>query len=189
MQNHRMLKHILAMTAALALSISAARGDPTDERLKKLHDLYQCPIFAYLVAIHRTSLDFDNRYLIVTIDHRVDERFYAQCAFEDQDRRMHCEVSSPFFNKVMTPYFRGDRLKLVRALGFHHRPKDNYYQKRDARSFKSLYRIAGLLVETVGQLFSMEPKEGLTYEAPLVKARPADAVEGSGFCAPMISAR
>jgi hypothetical protein len=184
-----MSNRILATALSMAMFVSSVSAASTDDRLKKLHDLYQCPIFAYLVAIHRTPLNDDNRYLIVTIEHRIDDRFYAQCAFESQDRRMHCEVSSPFFNPVMKPYFKGDRLKLIKALGYRSRRNDNYYQKRDAQSLTSLYQIAGLLVDTVGRVFDMEADEGLKYEAPLVKLPPRDGVAGSSLCAPMTSAR
>ena len=183
-----MIKRIVASLLTFMMSLSTVRADTDDDRLKKLHDLYQCPIFSYLVAIHRQPLVRENRYLSLEIAHRVDHRFYAQCAFEDEDRRMHCEVSSPFFNKVMTPYFRGDRLKIVKALGYRRQPKDNYYQKRDAQDLRSLFQIAGLLIETEGRLFDMEPDEGLNYDAPLVIGRPTDVTEG-GFCAPMISQR
>jgi hypothetical protein len=184
-----MSNRILATAPSIAMSISSASAASTDDRLKKLHELYQCPVFAYLVAIHRTPLNYDNRYLIVTIEHRIDERFYAQCAFENQDRRMHCEISSPFFNAVMKPYFKGDRLTLIKALGYRSRHKDNYYQKRDAQSFKSLYEIAGLLIDTLGRVFDMEADEGLKYEAPLVKQAPDRGVEGSSLCAPLTSAK
>lgn len=183
-----MAKHILATTFAILLIITSARADSNDERLRRLHDLYQCPIFSYLMAIHHAAINLQNRYLVLVIDHRVDERFYAQCAFEKQDRRMHCEVSSPHFNDV-TQYFRGEHLAIVKSLGYRARKNDNFYQKRDARGPEALYQIAGLLINTLGKVFDMQPDEGLIYDAPLVKRSPENGIEGSKFCAPTISLR
>lgn len=186
-----MPKHLAAAILFAIALIHQARADSADDRLKKLHELYQCPIFAYLVAIRHvpTPTRLDNRFLIVTIDHRVDQRFYAQCAFENLDRTLHCEISSPYFNEVMRPYFRGDRLEQVKALGYRARRKDNYFQKRDARSLAALYDAAGLLIDTLGRVFDMAPEEGLIYEAPLVKGQPPDVTEPGSPCAPLISAR
>ncbi len=153
-----------------------AFADKTDDRITALQERYRCPIFAYLAAIHQTPtpLRLDNRFLIVTIDHRIDQRFYAQCAFDDLDRKMLCEVSSPFFNPDLQPYFTGTRLEQVQALGYLPRAQDNYFQWRDATTSNALYDIAGLLVKTVGYIFDMQPEEGLIFEAPLVTTKPTD---------------
>jgi len=185
-----MAKHILATTLAILLITTSARADSNDERLRRLHDLTQCPIFAYLAAIHRAPINIDNRYLVVIINHRGDQRFYAQCAFEKRDHRMHCEVSSPYFNPGMYQYFQGEHLKSVKSLGYRRRVNDNYYQKRNARRPEAIYDIAGLLIDTLGRVFDMQPEEGLIYEAPLVKQLPAiSGADGSKLCAPMISLR
>ena len=183
---------LLAILIACSLRLAPrAFADPTTDRIAALLDLYRCPVFAYLVAIHKTPTitRLDNRFLIVEIGHRIDHRYYAQCAFDDLDRKMICEVSSPVFNPELRPYFKGARLKRVKALGYRARRKDNYFQWRDARTPDALYAIAGLLVETLGYAFDMRPEEGLTYEAPLVPTKPDPPREAFSRCAPAISLR
>lgn len=186
MRNCRTLLLSLAVPLLIgAFFASPAFADATLDRIAALQERYRCPIFAYLAAIHKTPTPQrrDNRFLIIAINHRIDERYYAQCAFDDLDRKMICEVSSPFFNPELQPYFKGARLKRVTALGYHPRHKHNYFQWRDARTCDALYKIAGLLVETVGYIFDMQPDEGLIYEAPLVKTKSEQPVEGRGGCA------
>lgn len=188
--------NILQRAVATVLLVSAAAGvanaNADDDRIAALQAKYRCPIFDYLEAIHKypTPQRTNNRYLIVTIDHRIDQRYYAQCAFEKLDRRMICEVSSPSFNpEFKSTYFAKARLPTIRALGYHARRKDNYYQRQPAESPEALYKIAGLLVETLGRVFDMQSDEALTYEAPLVPKPPEPSEEGSRFCSPQISLR
>jgi hypothetical protein len=101
---------------------------------------------------------------------------------------MLCELDSPFFNPVKK-YFRGDKLKLVKSLGYKPRRKNNYYQWRDARTPEALYDIAGLLVDTVGRVFDMRVDETLMYEAPLVTGTPKPTEDSRKYCGQQISLR
>jgi hypothetical protein len=190
MQNYAMLKHILAGTLLLVAFHPLARADSNDDRLKRLHELYQCPIFSYLVAIHRAPLTYKDRYLVAAISGSDQEDFYAQCIFYSKDRKMHCEASSSFYHDQLKEFFTADRVKTLKGLGYTTKPsKNNYHLERKVSDLDSLYDIAGLFVETLGRVFDMQLDETLTYHAPLVKQTPQGGVEGSKFCAPMVSVR
>ncbi|HEY3917712.1 MAG TPA: hypothetical protein VGL83_07955 [Stellaceae bacterium] len=185
------LKRIGAGVMLMAFASSLAHADANDDRIAALQAKYRCPIFNYLNAIHAvpTYARTDNRYLIITIEHRGDERYYAQCAFDNLDTRMICELDSPFFNPVIKKYFRGDRLKLVKSLGYRLHRKNNYYQWRKSLTPEDRYAIAGLLVDTVGRVFDMQADETLMYEAPLVTGTPQPTEYAAKYCAPQISLR
>lgn len=186
-----MLKHIIATTALLFAFATAAKADSDNERLKKLHELYQCPIFSYLLAIHRVPLTHkDDRYLVTAIARPDGEKLYSQCIFYNKDRKMHCEASSPFFHQELKSYFTAERLRILKALGYTTKPsKNNYHLEAKVTGIDSLYEIAGLFVETLGRIFEMQVDDKIIYHAPLVKGTPEAGVEGNRFCAPMISAR
>jgi hypothetical protein len=114
------LRRSVATILRAAFSATIARAGAADDRIAALQAKFRCPIFKYLEAIHNypTPERTDNRFLIIMIAHRVDERYYAQCAYDSGDARMICEIDSPFFNPSMKKYFRGDKLKLVKALGY-----------------------------------------------------------------------
>lgn len=185
------LRQLVAAVLLLAIGAASVRADATEDRIAELQEKYRCPIFDYLQAIHKypTPQRTDNRFLIVTIEHRGDQRYYAQCAFDSMDTRMLCELDSPAFNPVMKKYFRGNKLKLVKALGYRVHKKNNYYQWRDARSPEALYGIAGLLVDTVGRVFDMQADETLTYQAPLVTGMPKATEDSHKYCGQQISLR
>jgi hypothetical protein len=77
------------------------RTDATEDRIAERQAKYRCPIFDYLQAIHKypTPQRLDNRFLIITIGHRDDQRYCAQCAFDSMDTRMLCELDSPVFRR------------------------------------------------------------------------------------------
>ncbi len=135
----------MATILLAAFGATIARAGATDDRIAALQAKFRCPIFNYLEAIHNypTPERIDNRFLIIMIAHRVDERYYAQCAFDSGDARMICELDSPFFNPSMKKYFRGDKLKLVKALGYRLHRKSNYYQYHDARRRRHVTRSPG----------------------------------------------
>ncbi len=186
-----MFKHIFAGAFALFSLGTPAWADGSDDRLQKLRDIYQCPIYSYLVAIHRTPLKYKDRYLTVAINYAGrDKNLYAQCIFYDKDRKMHCEAASPFYDETLTPFFDPNRLAVLRALGYTTKPsKSNYHLEHKAPNADALYDIAGLLVETLGRVFDMQLDETLTYHAPLVKQTPEGGVDGSNLCTPKISSR
>ena len=185
-----MLKHLAACAFSVAIFASAAYADSSDDRLKKLHDLYQCPIFSYLVAIHRAPSSLKDRYLTLEIAGLHDRKFYAQCIFYNKDRKMHCEAASPFYDTELQDFFTRERLVVLRSLGYTTKPsKNNYHLERGVKNADSLYDIAGLLVETLGRVLDMQLDERLIYHAPLVKQTPAGGIEGSKLCAPLISLR
>lgn len=185
-----MLKHLRATVVVLSLSVSAVRADSADDRLQKLHEIYQCPIFSYLATIHRVRFKSEqDRFLILEISNPADGRYYAQCAFFDRDRHIHCEAASPYYDDRLKEYFTSDRLKILSMLGYTTEiSAKNYYIEAPVQDTKSLYDIAGLLVETVGRVFDMQLDERIIYHAPLVK-RPPKQTSVGGFCAPMISSR
>jgi hypothetical protein len=164
------LRRSVATILLAAFSATIARAGAADDRIAALQAKFRCPIFKYLEAIHDypTPERTDNRFLIIMIAHRVDERYYAQCAYDSGDARMICEIDSPFFNPSMKKYFRGDKLKLVKALGYRLHRKSNYYQYHDAKTPEARYEIAGLLIETIGRVFDMRADEELLYKAPLL---------------------
>jgi hypothetical protein len=182
---------VRSVTAVLTVAVTAgsACADADSDRIAALQAKFRCPIFEYLEAIHKypTPNRTDNRFLIITIEHRGDERYYAQCAFDNMDTRMICELDSPFFNPSVKKYFRGAKLKLVKSLGYRPRKKNNYYQWVDARTPAALYDIAGLFVDTVGRVFDMQAGETLMYHAPLVSTPPRDTDEARKYCQPQIS--
>ena len=185
-----MTKKLVATMVACLLFVSAARADATDDRLKRLHELYQCPIFAYLIAIHHAPLSAKDRYLTAAIADPVDEKYYAQCIFHNRDRVMHCEASSPFYHEQLKRFFTSDRLTLLKSLGYTTKPsKNNFHLERKVPNIDALSDIAGLYVETLGRVFDMQLDETLSYHAPLVKATPEGVGEGTKHCAPMISLR
>jgi hypothetical protein len=102
---------------------------------------------------------------------------------------MLCELDSPPSNPVMKKYFRNNKLKLVKSLGYRLHRKNNYYQVRDARTPEALYDIAGLLVDTVGRVFDMQVNETLTYQAPLVTGTPKPTDDSRKYCGQQISLR
>jgi hypothetical protein len=187
----KFLRQSVATALLVTLGAVSARADATDDRIAALQAKFRCPIFDYLQAIHKypTPERMDNRFLIVTIGHRADERYYAQCAFDSMDARMLCELDSPFFNSSMKKYFRGEKLKLVKALGYKIHRKNNYYQLPDARTPEALYNIAGLLVDTLGRVFDMRIDETLTYQAPLVAGTPKPTEDSHKYCGEQISLR
>jgi hypothetical protein len=182
-----------AVTAALLLAIGvvSARAGTREDRIAELQAKFRCPIFDYLQAFHKypTPQRMDNRFLIVTIAHREDQRYYAQCAFDSMDTRMLCELDSPASNPTMKKYFRGEKLKLVKALGYRVDKKNNYHQWPDARTPEALYDIAGLLVDTLGRVFEMQTDETLTYKAPLVAGTPKPTEDSRKYCGQQISLR
>lgn len=105
------------------------------------------------------------------------------------DTRLLCELDSPFFNPAMKKYFRGNKLKLVKSLGYKLHRKNNYYQWRDARTPEALYDVAGLLVDTVGRVFDMQVDETLMYKAPLVSGTPKPTEDSRKYCGQQISLR
>jgi hypothetical protein len=181
----------VATVLLVAFGAATANADTTDDRIAALQAKFRCPIFDYLQAIHKypTPQRTDNRFLIIAIEHRGDERYYAQCAFDSVDTRMLCELDSAFFNPAMKKYFRGNKLKLVKSLGYKLHRKNNYYQWRDARTPEALYEIAGLLVDTVGRVFDMQVNETLMYQAPLVAATPKPTEDSHKYCGQQISLR
>ncbi len=185
------LKRSVAALLLVAFGATAACADATEDRIAALQAKFRCPIFDYLQAIRKypTPERMDNRFLIITIEHRGDQRYYAQCAFDSMDTRMLCELDSPFFNPPMKRYFRSAKLKLVKALGYYSHKHDNYRQFRDARTPEALYDIAGLLVDTVGRVFDMQVNETLMYEAPLVSGKPKPTQDSRKYCGQMISLR
>jgi len=185
------LKRSVAAVLLLAIGAVSARADATEDRIAALRKKFRCPIFDYLQAIHKypTPQRLDNRFLIITIEHRGDERYYAQCAFDSMDTRMICELDSPFFNPVMKKYFRGNKLKIVKALGFKLHRKNNYYQWRDAHTPEALDDIAGLLIDTVDRVFDMQANETLMYKAPLVTGTPKPTDDSRTYCGQQISLR
>jgi hypothetical protein len=189
-QHHGMMKHIFAAILVLAPLVSPAHADSDDDRLKQLHERYQCPIFSYLSAIHRTPQARPNRYIIVSIKKRAAPIYFVQCAFENKDRRLYCEASSPYFNDELWAYFTPERLQVLKALGYTTKPTvHNYHQKPRISDDKSLFDIAGLFVESLGRLYDMQPDEGLDYDAPEIKGQPSLGTEGVKYCAPLISSR
>ena len=94
------LKRSVAALLLVAFGATAACADATEDRIAALQAKFRCPIFDYLQAIRKypTPERMDNRFLIITIEHRGDQRYYAQCAFDSMDTRMLCELDSPFFN-------------------------------------------------------------------------------------------
>jgi hypothetical protein len=185
------LRRSVAAGLLLAMGAVSARADANEDWIAELQAKYRCPIFDYLQAIHKypTPQRMDNRFLIITIEHRGDERYYAQCAFDSMDTRMLCELDSAFFNPAMKKYFRGNKLKLVKSLGYKLHRKNNYYQWRDARTPEALYEVAGLLVDTVGRVFDMQVNEKLMYKAPLVSATPKPTEDSHKYCGQQISLR
>jgi hypothetical protein len=185
------LRRSVAAVLLVALSAANARADATEDRIAALQTKFRCPIFNYLNAIHAvpTYARTDNRYLIIAIAQRGDERYYAQCAFDNLDTRMICELDSPFFNPTMKKYFRGNKLKLVKALGYRLHRKNNYYQWRKSLAPEDRYEIAGLLVETVGRVFDMGADETLMYKAPLVIGTPKSTEYAAKYCEPQVSLR
>lgn len=184
-----MFKHILASVLSIAIFTSSTLADSDEERMRQLYDLYQCPIFSYLTAIHRTRFKSEqDRFLILEISDPRGGR-YGQCAFFDKDRQIHCEAASPYYEKRLKGYFTADRLKLLGTLGYTTEASSkNYYIERPAAGGKALYEIAGLLVETLGRVFDMQLDELLVYHAPLLK-RPPKQNSLRGFCAPVVSMR
>jgi hypothetical protein len=187
----KLLRRSVATVLLVALGAVSARADATEDRIAALQAKFRCPIFNYLNAIHAvpTYARTDNRYLIIIIEHRGDERYYAQCAFDNLDTRMICELDSPFFNPTMKKYFRGDKLKLIKALGYRLHRKNNYYQWRKSLTPEDRYEIAGLLVDTIGRVFDMRADETLMYEAPLVTGTPKPIEYAAKYCEPHISLR
>jgi len=185
------LRRSVTAVVLLAISAASARADATEDRIATLQAKFRCPIFKYLEAIHNypTPERTDNRFLIITIAHRVDERYYAQCAYDSMDARMLCELDSPFFNPSMKKYFRGDKLKLVKSLGYRQHRKNNYYQWHDAQTVEARYEIAGLLVETVARVFDMRANEELMYEAPLLLPGSQRIAPLRDTCEPQVSLR
>lgn len=185
------LRRSVATVLLFIIGATAARADATEDRIAALQAKYRCPIFDYLQAIHKypTPERMDNRFLVVTIEHRGDQRYYAQCAFDSMDTRLLCELDSPVFNPVMKKYFRGNKLKLVKTLGYRPHKKNNYYQWRDARTPEALYDVAGLLVDTVGRVFDMRADETLMYKAPLVTGTPKATDDSRKYCGQQISLR
>jgi hypothetical protein len=185
------LRRAIATMVLVTFGATSAMADATEDRVAALQVKFRCPIFDYLEAIHKypTPERTDNRFLIITIEHRGDQRYYAQCAFDNMDTRMLCELDSPASNPVMKKYFRGNKLKLVKSLGYRLHRKNNYYQLRDARTPEALYDIAGLLVDTVGRVFDMQVNETLTYQAPLVTGTPKPTDDSHKYCGQQISLR
>jgi len=189
--NRKILRRSVATVLLLAVGASSARADAIDDRVAALQAKFRCPIFKYLEAIHNypTPKRTDNRFLIIMIAHRVDERYYAQCAYDSMDARMLCELDSPFFNPSVKKYFRGDKLKLVKSLGYRLHQKNNYYQWRDAQTAERRFEIAGLLVETVARVFDMGANEELMYKAPLLLPGSQRIAPLRETCEPQISLR
>jgi hypothetical protein len=187
----KLLKRLVTAVLLVAFSAANAHADAIEDRIAALQSKFRCPIFKYLEAIHNypTPERTDNRFLIITIAHRVDERYYAQCAYDDMDARMLCELDSPFFNPSMKKYFRGDKLALVKSLGYRLHRKNNYYQVRDAQTAKARYEIAGLLIETVARVFDMRADEELMYEAPLLLPDSQRIAPLRETCEPQVSLR
>jgi hypothetical protein len=185
-----MLKHIVVTTLLVAALATTARADSNDDRLKKLHELYQCPIFSYLQAIKRaTPKTEQDSFLIVEMSYPNDGRFYAQCAFFDDWTQLHCEAASPHYDKRLKAYFTPQRRQVLDMLGYTTRSsKNNFYVELPASDDQSLYGVAGLIVETVGRVFDMQLDERLIYHAPLVTQMPRGS-DGDKFCAPMVSVR
>jgi hypothetical protein len=129
MLNFRALPLLAILIACSLLLAPRAFADPTSDRIAALLERYRCPVFAYLLAIHKTPtvLRLDNRFLILEIAHRIDHGYYAQCAFDDLDRKMICEVSSPAFHPDLKPYFEGANLKRVKALGYQARRRTTIF--------------------------------------------------------------
>ncbi len=102
------LNRCVATVLLIALGAAVARADATEDRIAALQAKFRCQIFDYLEAVHKypTPERMDNRFLIITIEHRGDQRYYAQCAFDKMDTRMLCELDLPFFNPPMKPFFR-----------------------------------------------------------------------------------
>ena len=184
-----MLKHIIVTALSFAVLTSTARADANEERLKKLHELYQCPIFSYLQAIKSANPKTESdSFLIVEMSYPSDGRFYAQCAFFDDWNQIHCEAASPHYDRRLKSYFTPQRRKLLETLGYTTRSsKNNFYTELPVSDDQALYEVAGLMVETVGRIFDMQLDERLIYHAPLVKQTPRG--EDNKFCAPMISLR
>jgi hypothetical protein len=187
----KVLKRAVTAALPLAVGVTNARAGTTEDRITQLQAKFRCPIFDYLQAIHKypTPQRTDDRFLIVTIAHREDQRYYAQCAFDSMDTRMLCELDSPASNPIMKKYFRGQKLKLVKALGYRVHKKNNYYQWPDARTPEAIYDIAGLLVDTLGRVFDMQIDETLMYEAPLVTGTPKPTEDSRKYCGEQISLR
>jgi len=185
------LRRSVATVLLVGIGAASVKADATDDRIAALQAKFRCPIFDYLQAIHKypTPQRTDNRFLIIVIEHRGDERYYAQCAFDSMDARILCEVDSPFFNPVMKKYFRGKKLEIVKSLGYKLQRKNNYYQWRDARTPEALYDVAGLLVDTVGRVFDMRIDEALMYKAPLVTGTPKPTEDSHKYCGQQISLR
>jgi hypothetical protein len=165
-----------------------AIADDTDDRVASLQEKWRCPIFSYLAAIHRArSKTEQNRYLILEMTYPGDGRYYTQCAFFDGDKHIHCEAASPYYDERLKDYFSDDRIKALSSLGYSTEisPK-NFYVERPVPDMKSLYDVAGLLVETLGRVFDMTADDKLIYHAPLVKRTPK-RFESLGLCSPLIS--
>src|SRR5215469_9773177 len=157
----RMAKHILATALVILISVTSAHADSNDERLGRLRALYQCPIFTYLAAIHRNhTAPEQNQFLIIELSYPRDHRFYTQCAFFDDSRQIHCEAGSPFYDDRLKDYFTAERLATLAALGYTTETSSkNFYWERPVADLKSLYDIAGILIETMGRVFDMQLDE------------------------------
>ncbi|HUN52616.1 MAG TPA: hypothetical protein VMU42_15935, partial [Candidatus Sulfotelmatobacter sp.] len=100
-------------------------GLPRAPHLEALLARCLCDIAAYLLAIHRQPLTFEDRFLILWPQQRP--AFYAQCCLDDGDRAARCECVSAAFNAEMaaTPA----RLAALAALGYDTDGSvDNYRQ-------------------------------------------------------------
>lgn len=180
----------IIVAVALAVVAGNAFANENDDRVATLQEKFRCPIFYYLAAIHRSrSKDEQNRYLILEMSYPGDSRYYTQCAFFDSDRQIHCEAASPYYDERLKDYFSDGRLKALSTLGYSTViTSKNFYTERPVPDMKSLYDVAGLVVETLGRVFDMRLDDKLIYHAPLVK-RPPKRPEVLGLCSPMISSR
>lgn len=180
------LRRCVGALALLAVGAASAAADTTDDRIAALQAKFRCPIFEYLVALHDTSTELKDRYLIVEIN--TQDRYYAQCIFYSKDRKMHCEAESEFYHPELAPYFTPKRRAALKSLGYSTKPtKNNYKLERKVTGTASLYEIAGLYVETLGRVFDMQPDETLNYNAPRVSLPPTGTAETRRFCQPKTS--
>ena len=177
---------MIAGTTFASSSVAADSGD----RIAALQDKFRCPIFEYLMAIHKTPIKSKDRYLTAAITDPVDEKYYAQCIFYNKDRKMHCEASSPFYHEQLKTFFTRDRLGELRQLGYTTKPsKNNFHLERASANIDQLYDIAGLYVDTLARVFDMQLDETLTYHAPLVPTKPSGDPADTKYCRPMVSLR
>lgn len=155
---------------------AAAQDSPElRARLTKVLTAYRCSVTADLVEIQSRPHPEreDNRYLI--LESRQHPEFYAQCAFFDKDRQIHCEAASGFYSKPTARFITGDKRAVLAQLGFStDDSKGNFVVERTLEDKSSLASIAELLLVTLVRVFDFEATDTLMFNAPLLGIAPGD---------------